>query len=200
MRWYELNEKKEQQMSFWDIAEDLGIGNVSSQFHDGTLPWLNHNRPGCINTGIKNPEWRLFSKLKLWKFLVINKGEQYGISYAAPIGNTQTFLDALQMPVTLWRGGGGTYDPDFSRRSWVSFSAKRDRMRTFTYYDGTYGMDGFLPKRDGPFWIAELTLKLDDILLYLEHGQDNEVIVSRAHARQAKVVETGVADPKTTKW
>lgn len=200
-KWIDLFEKVEPRLSMNDLIDELGLRPFKDRFHDFTLPWLNDTRPGCIQRAIKVPEFRMLSKLMFWHQYIVGDGQRYGrfSSYATPVGTVADFEHALSTPITIWRAGGGTYNPDLYRRGWVSFTANERRIETFSKYHATYATRAWkLPERKGLWWVIELTLPLDDILLFLPHGQDDEVIISRKDAKRATVKETG--GEKITDW
>jgi hypothetical protein len=182
----QLIEIKQPKHSFWTALKELGLPeNIKGEFHDYTIPWVNRNTESVINKAVKNPGYVLLSKLMLFKDLFVEER-----NYASLTFTMAEFKAALQKPVKLWRGGGGVFDPaHLTRRTWVPFTTKRDRANTFSVYDGTYAMKAYsLPKRAGQHWTVELDAKLDDILLYLPHGMDDEVIVPKKLLKQAKVI------------
>lgn len=174
-------------ISFWDAVDLLGLDkDIESEMHDKTIPWINNNSERVINTSIKNKEYSLLSKLLLFKTLFVPD-----TSFLSKTFNMAEFKSALNKPIKLWRGGGGTFNPDFkSERSWVPFTANKSRVETFSLYDGTRSSsEVFLPKRDGSYWVVELKCKLDDILLYLPHGNDEEVIIPMSMLKEARVIK-----------
>ena len=180
-------------MSFWDLVAHFNVGDAADKIHDATLTWINHNARGRMDKLVNNKKMRLISKIKL--FCALHGPRNFSQKWATP----EQFVAALSQPVTMWRGGGGQYNPDFAYRSpWVSFTINKARVETFSKYDGTQATRTFrLPERD-QYWITELTIPLDSILLYLPHGNDEEVIVSTDVARHAKVIEQ--SEPKVGKF
>ena len=179
----------EGKMSFWELARELGVADNVSSMHDSTLPWINHNRTSCIDRSIKSKKDRLACKLLAWKHYVCKQS-----NYGVPIGTVEDFQNSLNYPITMWRGGSGTYSPDWSDgRTWTSFTGKRDRASTFSEYAGTNASKSFMLPKNSLFWIVELTVRIDDILLYLPHGYDEEFILPVTLANQAKVISTSEA-------
>jgi hypothetical protein len=189
----ESNEETDGLMSFWDLAAHFGVDEAASKIHDATLSWINYNSRGRVDKLVNNKKMRLVSKIKL--YCTLHGPKNWSQKWTTP----EQFKEALSQPVTMWRGGGGTYNPDHAYHSpWVSFTISKDRVATFSKYDGTRAMKTFrLPERD-QYWITELTIPLDNILLYLPHGGDEEVIVSADDARKAKVIEQ--TEPKVGKF
>lgn len=174
-------------MHMWDFIKYYDIREAKAEFHDAMLPWINNNQPRCIDQGIKRDDYRLLSKLTFWKDWIV--GEP---NWAKEFATLEDFEAALSTPITLWRGGPGIYDPDLFYRNWVSFTARRERTKTFTHYNGTYASRSpILGQRHGAYWVVELTLPLNSILLYLNQGSDQEVIVSKKDAQRAEVIEQG---------
>jgi hypothetical protein len=174
------------------LAQLFGVSEddtfqLRSQFHEAQIPWLNNNSEIAVNRMIKREDFVLLSKALFYK----DHHPSKNTNYFDKVHIKDKFVEALQDPIKLWRGGGGKYDPDFTfgkkKRSWHAFTATEDRAKTFSVYDGTVGKQ-FLDKRKGPYWIIEVTCKLDDILLYLHQGTDDEVILSDKLARTAKVI------------
>ncbi len=179
-------------LDFWGLVEHFKVRAASENIHDQTIPWINYNDWRRIDKLITNKNMRLSSKIKL--FTDLSDVQNYSKPFATP----EMFLAALKQPVTLWRGGGGVYDPAHAySHGWTSFTTKEGRAQTFSKYDGTRAMRAFkLPLRD-QYWIVKLTIPLDNILLYLPHGSDAEVIISAADAAHAEVVvqtEKGMAN------
>lgn len=170
-------------MGFWELAAHYGVDDAASNMHDASLPWINRNMASCVTRMAKNKKMRLASKIKL--FWNLNGPSNYGTKFASP----EMFEEALSQPVTMWRGGGGVYDPDYAYPNpWASFTIKEKRVETFSKYNGTYAMRAYrLPERD-QYWVVKLVLPLKDILLYLPHGNDEEVIISSDDARRAELV------------
>jgi hypothetical protein len=177
-------------LSIWDLLNHYKAEEARLRFHDAVLPWINRNAVTCINRASRNRKFQTSSRIVFFANEIMKVQ-----NWATPFATPEMFEAALDTPIKLWRGGGGVYDPqhiDRQNRDWVSFTARRDRCATFTTYDGTHATRGYvLPKRKGAWWIVELTLPLRDILLYLDGGNDDEVIVSKTMAAQARVVETG---------
>lgn len=183
MRYHELFEGATDQMSVWELIEFFKLESPSEKMHDATLPWINRNAPAAITRLSTNKKARLYCMLKLAFDL------SGGRSYSDPFATADEFKAMLKMPVTLYRGGGGVYNPDYEYKlPWTSFTTDEKRSVTFSKYDGTYAMRAYmLPLRD-QYWVVKLTIPLDEILLYLPHGNDKEVIISTETARKAEVV------------
>lgn len=174
-----------------DVEETF---RLREQFHDMQIPWLNNNSEKAVDNMIKREDFHLLSKALFFKDFIAKES-----NYGKKVHTPEQFARSLELPIRLWRGGGGKYDPNFfdiprnswhegKIRKWSAFTATPDRAKTFSIYDGTVGKQ-FLDKRRGPYWIVELTCKLDDILLYLHQGMDDEVIVSNQLAKKAKVIK-----------
>lgn len=173
-------------LSFWDAAAELGCEEAARNINDLSIPWINHNRVSAIHKLIRDPEMALQSKLRYYLRYIINHD-----NFGDPIIDLNSFQQALSQSITIWRGGGGIYDLLLPKRSWVSFTAKKDRTTTFSQYDGTFAMRAWrLPERRGPWWVAELEIPLGEILLYMPHGLDEEVIVPKSWSRKARVIAT----------
>ncbi len=187
MRIRELYENPEL-LDAWELFDHYDLDHDDKHnMDDVTLGWINRNKPGCISSGIRKREWRQMSHIMFWMKNI--KGlDNWGVEFATP----EEFEAALDSPITLWRAGGGVYDSDFANpRSWVSFTPDQRRIETFFKYDATYASRAYrLPERRGAAWVVELNCKLKDILLYLPHGQDDEVIISKKLAATARVIRT----------
>ncbi len=175
-------------MNFWEAAAAL---DCDVDYHDATLGWINRNSPGCIYEAIRDPAVVLQSKLRFYTRHLLRKTD-----YGTQSIDLDLFKAALSRPITLWRGGRGTYDPAMPRRSWVSYTGDRSRAKTFSYYNGTIATKAWMLPRNDKWWVVELTLPLDDILLYLSHGTDEEVIVPRKISKKAKVIATHETHPE----
>jgi hypothetical protein len=183
----ETAEPVESKMSFWDLVAHYDFPeDFAEYFEDLTLPWINRNVRRGINEAVKDPQCVLWSKIEL--FMKLHGPHDFN----EPFCTVREFELSMTEPVTLWRGGGGVFDPALDR-PWVSFTANRRRANTFSKYEATKAAKVYrLPTRIGPWWITEVSVPLGSILLYLRNGQDHEVIISRADAASATVIETGV--------
>jgi len=151
------------------------------EFSEDSIRWINRNVKQPIDRAIKKPNLVLASKIALHYYLhaVFNQREKF-----SSIG---AFEKALNEPITLWRGGGFEYNADRTKK-WASFTANKQLLQRFSVYHGTHATSNqFLSKRS-QYWEVELTIKLDDIKLYLTAGLDEEVIVPEHLAKQAKVI------------
>ena len=187
MRLYEFEENK----SFWDLVKYYELGNVNNKFHDSSLPWINNNRPGVINSLLKDPKNNLLSKIYFFiTYLPSSRYKTGHRDFGEKVTTLAEFESALSNNMTVWRGGGGLYDPTYSqlKRSWVSFTAKRERANTFSKYDGTYSSKAYMLDTRDSYWIVQLETTLNEILLYLPFGCDEEVIVSKKDAKNAKLI------------
>jgi hypothetical protein len=189
MRWKEIFETVTEDglMDMWGLMQHYDLVDFRDKFDDATLPWLNRNARWPIDRFVKNKKARLLSMLRLWTYVTGVKN-----AWNTPFATPADFEAALTIPVTLWRGGGGVYDPNYAPPSpWISFTAKKGRVDTFSQYDGTYSQKGYhvLPKRK-QYWVVELTIPLNQILLYLPNGYDEEVIIGTDLAKQAKLIST----------
>jgi hypothetical protein len=186
MRLYEFDlSQANTPMSFWGLADLLGLKQYAENMDDLALPWLNHNKPACINKMLNDTKYHQASLLKLyWDTQFKHK------SWTDPIGSYAGLKAFLASPMTFWRGGGGEYDPNYTGNGWFAYTYSRDRVQTFTDYDGTYASKSqFLSKRQGESWVVELTIPVGEIGLYLHNSMDSEVIIPAhlsATARQIK--------------
>jgi hypothetical protein len=170
------------------MVAHYGLEEEAATMHDLTLPWINDNRPGKISSMARKPGYRLLSQIRLYMDIA---GYQ---NYSHKLMSLKKFEAALNQPVQLWRGGGGDYDPDYqTTRSWTSFTADERRVKTFSQYDGTYGGTTagtrLYQRKEGDSWEVALSIPLKDILLYLDAGPDDEVIVSNKDAARAQQVK-----------
>jgi len=176
----------EAKMSFWKIAKQLGVNENVEQLHDKTIPWINDNRTKCIDQAIKNDGDRLVSKLLAWKNYVCKQS-----NYSVPLGTVEEFQNSMSFPIKMWRGGAGLFDPNWSDgRNWTSFTGDRTRANTFSVYAGTNASKSFRLPKNTQFWIVELTVSIQDILLYLPHGYDEEFIIPLELSKQATLIDT----------
>lgn len=181
-----INEVASDQMNFWQLARHYGVEEDFEKLHDRAISWYNDNNVSAINRLIKSPGTVLACKIAAFKNHIKHQG-----NYATPIGTPEEFEAALQTPLTLWRGGQGDFDPLFKmNRSWVSFTGKKQRAYTFSKYDGSYAMNTFKLPENERFWIIEITVPLDGILLYLSGGGDDEFVVPKSYLKTAKIVAT----------
>lgn len=176
-----------------ELVAHYGIDeDYQGEFHDRSVDWHNHNKPRAITSLMKHRHSRLYSQLKLWAY-TMGARNCWGVRWDQPVGTPEMFEAALKGPVTIWRGGGGTFDPDQPKdRSWVSYTASRERVESFSKFNNTYARRSHAPSRPrfGPWWEVELTLPLDRVQLFLTCGMDFEVIVSKKDACGSVVVRT----------
>lgn len=191
MKLFELT--SENLLSFWDAAEQLGLDGPYEKLHDATLPWINNNSKSSIDRVIRDKKFVDASHLLFYfKKILGSKVEQF--RYTDKLGTIEGFKTALDKDITLWRGGSGQFDSDFNdKRKWVSFTATRKRVNSFSVYDGTFANNRPWPdnklEKNKHYWIIELKIPLKNILLYLPHGVDDEVIVPASSIRDAKVIK-----------
>jgi len=179
-----LFEIKEDLLNPWDMMKRLRISEEIKEIkNDAWVDWNNKNYKSGILRILNNPQARLLSKLQLYLNYIIN-AKNWGNKYSL-----KNFKNALkEKNITIWRGGGGTYDPYYKYRNFVSFTIDKNRIATFSQYAGTYAQNVWkLPEREH-YWVVELTLPLNQILLYEDVG-DAEVLVSPAWAKKAKLIK-----------
>jgi hypothetical protein len=185
MRLYEFEIPTDTLLSYWDLVNQLGLKKHADKFHDAVLPWVNNNSPSCINKLITNKKYRELSMLDLFFQVGLharNRGK--------PITTLEAFNAFRKLPITLWRAGGGHYDPSIRGNGWFAYTFSKDRVRTFSDYEGTYASKSFsLNKRVGNSWIIELTIPVSQILLYLQPSMDSEVIISAELSSTANVIQ-----------
>ena len=176
-------------MNVWGLLDHYGINHdLKSDWHDLGVEWHNRNSRRAIDKMISDPRMVLISRIALWAKHMAGVQYPYRDKFATP----EMFEQALTQPITVWRGGGGTYDPALPlKRRWVSYTAVQSKVVTFSEYDGTRASRAYvLPKRQ-TWWVAQLTLPLNKVLGYVDAGFDEEVIVPRdLSARDAKIIKT----------
>ena len=176
------------QMSLLELEKHYGVHRVDDRFNDRILDWVNSNRRSAVTQFLKDADVILLSKLTFWATQVRKTND-----YTVPVGSPEMFEEDLRKPVTVWRGGGGVFNPALPQsQSWVSCTASLQRAHTFAKFEATKAIQAWrLPVRLTRWWLAEITIPLDNILLYVPYGQDNEVIVRKKDMAGAKVIETG---------
>jgi hypothetical protein len=184
MRLYEFETPQTELLSFWDLAATLKLTKEAQAFHDAVLPWLNYNKASSLDKLITKPKYREVSKLQLY-FDILH----YQSGWGKKVGSKEEFEHFKKSPITLWRGGGGQYDSGFTGNGWFSYTYKEERVKTFSHYNGTRASRQFGLDKRSQFWEVQLTIPVDQILLYLHAGTDSEVIVSAADSAQAKVIQ-----------
>ncbi len=157
----------------------LTIDDGWGGFNDMSLPWVNNNNPAAIDKMIKVSDFKIFSQI--WLFC-----EQRNVPFNKPLGTVQDFKKFQMSEIKLWRGGPGIYDHSKETKAWSSFTSSRNRVETFSTYNGTRG--GRFLDRHMNGWVVELSIPIKNILLYLHSGGDHEVIVSTHDAKAAKVI------------
>lgn len=180
-----INEEQTKLLSAWDLLEIYGIDSdwKGEFFHEWFIKWANNNQISAIDKLLKDKRSIIFSQIYFYINKILNEPNM-----GKEIHTKEKFEKSLNTNVTIWRGGEGTYNPNYDlNRNWVSFTADRKRANTFSIYDGTYGHQGFLDKNE-KYWIVELKIKLKDILLYFTDQGDAEVIIDKKLAKKAKVI------------
>ncbi len=173
-------------LKMWPLLEILGIKEAYSKINDASLGWINNNRPLVIDRMIPNKKFRLVSKFKAWKKYVCKADTAY-----VPLGTVEDFYKGLETVIPLWRGGSGTFDPNWTdNRAWTSFTGKKSTVNTFSVYNGTNSSKAFMLAKNKEFWVIQLDIKLADILLYLDAGFDEEFIIPSKLVSQAKLIAT----------
>ena len=195
MKLYEIlgeEEARQWKLSWWDVLDYFKISDKDTDhLHDWAIPWLNDTNPKAVEKLLKEPKFSKQSQVTL-AFDLFLKPEYRGQRgfYGAEITTIPEVEKLLEKEVTLWRGGGGTYDKNFYKYKWASFTHDKNRVKAFSEYDGTYSQRGYHTNSTRKeYWVVELTLPIKDILLYLPNGLDSEVIVSVEDAKQAKVIK-----------
>jgi hypothetical protein len=183
MRLHEFETPQTELSSFWDLAKTLKLTKEVESFHDAVLPWLNSNRASSLDKLIKKPKFREASKLQLY-FDILH----YHAGWGKKVGSLEEFEHFKKSPITLWRGGGGQYDPSFTGNGWFSYTFKEERVKAFSYYNGTRASKQFGLDKRSQFWEVQLTIPVDQILLYLHAGSDSEVIVSAGDSARASLI------------
>jgi hypothetical protein len=178
-----LVEETDAKLSFWELAKVLNVEPEAREIHDATLPWVNHNRRSAIDKLINNKKFQLVSQLKLYLYKVAKE-----TNFGKQVLTLDGFKRALKHPLIIWRGGAGQYNLEYDERAWVSFTATRNRADTFSIYDGTVAQKVYKLPMNAKHWILELTIKLENALLYVEAGYDDEVIISAELAKKAKPI------------
>lgn len=175
-------------LGWWDIAKALKIDGANSRLHDWILPWVNRNSEAAVLRCAQN------KKVRLCSLLVLYWHHGLGLTNRADKAATvESFLHWVETAsVKCWRGGGGEYDPAHERgatRGWDSYTLDPKRLVTFSVYDGTRGQKGYhvLPKRK-EWWAVELVAPVDQLMLYVSHGGDEELIVPRSLSSQASQI------------
>lgn len=157
-----------------------------SDINDIWIQWHNKNQSSAINKLLKNTKNALISKILFYQQQIL-KIENFG----SDVLTVKEFENALNKTITIYRGGSGKYDSKYSNynRKWVSFTASKERMDTFSVYDGSIGQNVYMLPKNKKYWQVKVNCKLDDILLYYDVG-DDEVIVPLNIAKTAKIIMT----------
>ena len=181
-----LNEIKSTKLSYWELLSQLGIdASVASKFHDAQLPWVNYNDAAAIDKLIKVKKYRTISHVRLYYELIL-KVQNFGHKVAT----VEEYEKALDSEITVWRGGGGTFDPDLPKSAeWVAGTTSRQRVHTFSDYMGTRASRSpFLNARTGAKWIVEIKLPIREVLLSVYASMDSEVIIPKKYQKSATVI------------
>jgi len=185
MRLYEFETPTNTLLSFWNLVDQLGLKKHAEKFHDAVLPWVNGNHPSCITKLSTNKKYRELSMLLLFFQVGLNRANR-----GRPITTMEAYQAFKSSPITLWRAGGGLYDPSLRGNGWFAYTFSKDRVHTFSDYEGTYATRSFsLNKRVGNAWVIELTIPVNKILLYLDASMDSEVIISAELSSTANVIQ-----------
>lgn len=170
-------------LSFWDMAKHLKLTATIEKLHDAVLPWLNRNNPACINKLIKAKGVKEATLLQLFFDMAHSNS-----GFSDKVATFEEFISFKNAPITLWRGGGGTYNPDYTGNGWFSFTYNAERVKAFSQFDGTHAASSHFSSDRSSFWEVKLTLPINQILLYIRNSTDNEVIVSAEDAKRATLL------------
>jgi len=171
-----------------DFYELLNYYNISfddySNISDVWVDWHNKNKSSAINKLLKNSKNTLISKIRFYQEHIL-KIKNFG----SKVLSVKEFEKALNKTITIYRGGAGEYDPKYSNynRKWVSFTASKNRVATFSEYAGSVAQHVYMLPKNKEYWKVQVNCKLDDILLYYDVG-DDEVIIPLSIAKTAKLI------------
>ena len=176
--------KEAELLSYWQVCERLNILDEAEKMQDLWIRWHNNNNESVIEKMIKNEKYVLVSKLRFYIEQMLkesNKGKK--------IIDLNQFNKSLKDEIILYRGGSGVFKKDFDlKRDWISFTADKKRVNTFSEYSGTKASKEYSLDKNDHFWQVELSIKLNDILLYYNVG-DSEVIVRKNFIKNAKLIK-----------
>lgn len=172
--------------SYWDLIEHYNLSDEAENKHDIVIDWINYNDEDSIYQLLDTPKYTLVSKIQAYFKHILKES-----NYANKITTPSEFETSLNNKIKIWRGGGGEYEVDYDiNRDWVSFTGDKKGVGTFSKYDGTNATNSFiLPKRE-KYWVIELEIKLNDILLYVPEGFDDEFIINIKDAKKSKLIES----------
>ncbi|MFA5490085.1 MAG: hypothetical protein WC284_12835 [Candidimonas sp.] len=174
-------DSKEVLMNRNEMIQYYNLDDVWDKFHDKVLSWVNRNEKRTIDKLVDDKSYNLYSRINFFYNHFIPKRSNASVS---------DFEHAMTVPFKVWRGGDGIYDTKhYEDRKWISFTANERRVQTFSVYQGSYAQNTFMLPKNDTYWIVELTITMKDILLYIDVGNDEEVIVSAGLAKTAKVIK-----------
>lgn len=176
---------KEQQklLSFNETCKLYGIEDQADTLHDVWIKWHNNNSEKAIEKLIKSEKYKKVCRLLFYLkeiLKVTNRGEK--------VIDTDAFENYTK-EIVVYRGGSGVFNKNYiMSRNWMSTTASKDRLNTFSVYSGTRVSSAVTLDKNKHFWQVEIKIKLDDILAYYDVG-DHEVIISTDKLKTAKVIK-----------
>ena len=174
---------EEELLSYWDAVEKLGVEEQAEKIHDIWINWHNRNNANAVLRIIKNKKFQLVCRLQFYLKKILNKS-----NFGEKVIDLKNFENSMNKQVTIWRGGSGQYDKNYkSNLPFVSFTANKERVKTFSEYQGTHTSNAFMLDKNKQYWVVELKIPLKNILAYYDVG-DDEVIVSNEDAKKAKLI------------
>lgn len=182
---YIIKEKKLKEselINYWDLVEKLGITKEAEAIGDIWIKWHNSNSRSAVDKIIKSKKYSEVCKVLLYKDQIKQVS-----NYMFKELSLDEYKKSLDEKITVWRGGSGKYNKDFST-DWVSFTANEKRVKTFSEYSGTNVSRAYSLDKNKHYWVIKLTVKLKDILAYYDVG-DSEVIISSDLANKAKLIK-----------
>lgn len=170
-------------LDYWEAVDYYKVKEEAVSIYDIWVDWHNKSKFSAIQKLLKNKKYQIVCQLQYYLQYVVKEN-----NYGSKVIDIKEFEEFLNTEITIWRGGRGIYDKDYQySRKWTSFTANKERLETFSVYNGTYASRQWILDKNEHYWQVELKIPLRNILLY-QDVMDAEVIVSVEDARNSILI------------
>jgi len=174
--------KESNLLSPHDIVKYYNLEDELDNLNDIWIKWHNNNSISAIEKLIKSTKYRQLCKLLFYVDEILS------VKYSDKAVDLNAF-ENYNRDIIVYRGGSGIFDKSYSMpRKWISVTASKDRLNTFSVYSGTHTSSAYMLDKNEHYWQIEIKIKLNDILAYYDVG-DHEAIVSSDNLKNAKLIK-----------
>jgi hypothetical protein len=179
---YIIKEQKKL-LSFNEVCKLYSIEDEADGLNDIWTRWHNNNSEKAIEKLIKSEKYKKVCKLLFYLKEILKVTSR---------GEKVIDIDAFEnynKDIVVYRGGSGVFDKNYTMtRNWMSVTASKDRLNTFSVYSGTHASSAYSLDKNKHYWQIEIKVRLDDIFAYYNVG-DHEAIISTDFLKTAKVIK-----------